>query len=103
MGYKMMHDEKTLLGQIEFLKECNARLYHENRQMQSNINQAAEAMKKQSQQISKLNSEIARRDKIISEKDSEIRAIHQRLEITMEYNKRLSDKINMMRDMPHIR
>ena len=28
----MIHDEKTLLGQIEFLKECNARLYHENRQ-----------------------------------------------------------------------
>ena len=95
----MSDDIKTLTGQIEFLKEYNARLKDNNDQAHRKIHNLNATVMKLLNQIDELKAENMRLADENAIKDAEIRKLHQNLEISQEYNKRLSDKMNMLRDM----
>lgn len=93
-----MTDTKSLLGQIEFLKECNARLNDKNNSIRFKNGILTRTNAQLVAQIESQMAEIARLNTILETKNAEIRKLHQSLEVIREYNHRLNDKVNVLRN-----
>lgn len=95
-----MTDKKTLLGQIEFLRERNARLYDETKSLKHQNHVLLQNAANLNQMIANRDAQIADLLAEIAAKEEEIRKQSQKLEVLMEYNKRLNEKANLVRDLP---